>query len=121
LSFGPPKLDNYEKQPAILLSGNLNFRQLVSKELLKVTTVCTDTPFQSFSILIYHNAALAFIPCLNKDVMRLAQMLGTLCCFIALSHVPDHSMNSQESHSKNFSLARKINPVSGYENLSSCG
>jgi len=31
-----------------MLSSNLNFRQAVSKELLKVTIVCDDTPFLPF-------------------------------------------------------------------------
>ena len=53
-----PKLGNFEKQLAIMLSRNLNFRQLVSNELLKVTIVCIDTPFLSFSILICHHAML---------------------------------------------------------------
>jgi len=36
----PQKLDNFEKQPVIMASRNLNFRQPVSLELLKVTIVC---------------------------------------------------------------------------------
>jgi len=43
----PPKLDNFEKRLAIMLSGNLNFRQPASEELLNVTIVCVDTPFLS--------------------------------------------------------------------------
>ena len=55
-----PKLDNFEKQLAIALSENWNFRRAVSKELLKVTVICVYTPFLSFLMLIYHHAVLVF-------------------------------------------------------------
>jgi len=64
-----------------MLSRNLNFRQPVSKELLKVTIVCVDT-ITVFLILIYHHALLAFRPCLNKALMWLAPML---CMFHYIS------------------------------------
>jgi len=51
-----------------------NFRQPVSKELLKVTIVCVDT-IPVLLILIYHHALLAFSPCLNKEPMWLARIL----------------------------------------------
>jgi len=57
-----------------MLSRNLNFRQLVSKELLKVTVVCVDT-ITVFLILVYHRALPAFSPYLIKDLMWLARML----------------------------------------------
>jgi len=37
--------------------------------------------------------------------------------FHCIWHIINHSVNSQEKHSEKFSLARKINPISGYENL----
>jgi len=43
-----PKLDNFEKQLAITVPRNLNFRKPESKELLKVDTMCADTTCQSF-------------------------------------------------------------------------
>ena len=36
-----------------------------------------------------------------------------------VAHIPENSLNSQESHSKCFHW-QKINPISGYENLPSC-
>jgi len=38
------------------VSRNLNFRQRVSKEVLKVTIVRTDTPFLSFPLLLMLSA-----------------------------------------------------------------
>jgi len=44
----------------------------VSKELIKVTTVCTDMPVLSFLMVFYHYAALVLNPCLNRELMQLA-------------------------------------------------
>jgi len=66
----------------IVLSRNLNFRQPMSKKLLKVTVLCVYTPFRSFLIFVYYHALLAFSPSLHKELRQLAR---TLCCFIAFT------------------------------------
>ena len=51
-----------------------------------------------------------------------ASLRGCCACYAASLHlapISDHSVNSQESHSKTNSSARKPNLISGYENLSS--
>ena len=98
----PPKLDSSEKQLAIVLSRNLNFRQLVSTEteLLKITVVCVDTPFRSFwywpiTMLCYHSAHVS-----TKSWCR----WHGCCAYWHVVHIPesDYSMNSWENHIKNF-------------------
>ena len=53
-----------------MLTTNLNLRQPVPKELIKVTSSALTHPSYVF-MLIYHHAVLAFNPCFNKaDVAR---------------------------------------------------
>jgi len=63
-----------------MLTTNLNFRQPVPKELIKVTSSALTHPSYVF-MLIYHHAVLAFNPCFNKKLMWLALILCMLCCF----------------------------------------
>ena len=58
----------------VVQNVELNYWKPMSKALLKVTVICVDTAFQSFRILIYYHALLAFSPRLNKELMQLAYM-----------------------------------------------
>jgi len=56
------------KEP-VVMCGNWNVRQTMSQQVLRVTTFCTNTCFQSFSTLlscIVHHAVLKFSPCRKK-------------------------------------------------------
>jgi len=53
------------KEP-LVMCGNWNVRQATSQQVFRVIAFCTDTCFQSFSILIsriVHHAVLKFSPC----------------------------------------------------------
>jgi len=52
----------------------LNVRQATSQQVFKVTTVCMDKCFQSFSPLINRIAQLYFSPCLNKALPQLVRI-----------------------------------------------
>jgi len=74
LWFPTKILPLWKKQPAVMFSRNLNYRQPVSKDLLKVIIVWVETPFLSL-ILIHHHVLLAFISCLSGELMWLTCML----------------------------------------------
>ena len=99
-----------------MLSGTVNFRQPVSKELLKVIIICIDTPFQSLLILIIT------MPCWHSGHISTKRWCGWqefYACYavcLPLMCKSDHSVNLQESHRK---MALR-DSISGYENLSSC-
>ena len=78
----PANLNNCEKQLAIMLSRNL-FQRTSVKEVDKSYYCLHWCTFLSLLIQVYHSAVLAFSPCCNEDLMWLAQMLCTLCCFTA--------------------------------------
>ena len=57
---------------------NWNIKQSTLQQMLKVTTFCTHTWFQSFSPLInciVHQALLKFSPCRNKTLPQLVRRL----------------------------------------------
>jgi len=64
-----------------------------------------------FLILIYHHALLAFNPCLNKELMWLAWML---CLFHYICCIYEIILWIHRKPQINVSLARKINPISGF-------
>jgi len=61
------------------MCGKWNIRQATLQQLqqvFKVTTLCTDTCFQSFSSLIncvVHHAVLKLSPCRNKTLLQLVR------------------------------------------------
>ena len=100
-------LYNFEKQPAIVLSRNMNFRQPLHKELLKVTIVCVDTFvcfwYWSITVLSQHPAHVS-----TKTWCQLAWMLCKLCCFIAFgTQTYQIILWIHRSHSTKFSIAKK--------------
>ena len=65
-----------------MLTTNLNFRQPVPKEPIKVTSSALTVTHPSYVfMLIYHHTVLAFNPCFNKKLMWLALILCMSCCF----------------------------------------
>jgi len=65
-----------------MLPGNLNVRQATLQQVFKVTTICIDTHFQSFSPLIsriVHHALLKInLYCINKPMPKLRPYRGLL-------------------------------------------
>jgi len=62
------------KEP-VVMCGNWNVRQATSQQVLRMTTFCINTCFQSFSTLItriVHHAVLKFSPCRNKPLSQAA-------------------------------------------------
>ena len=56
----------------VVMCGKWNVRQATLQQMLKVTTFCTNTCFQSFLPLInciIHHALLKFNPCCNKTLL----------------------------------------------------
>jgi len=71
------------------MCGNWNVRQATSQQVLKVTTFCTDTCFQSSSPLInciVHNDLLKSSPCRNKTLPQLVRIASI---YAVLQHAPD--------------------------------
>ena len=57
-----------------MLCGNLNVRQAMAQQVFKVTAICVDTRFQSFSPLInriVHHDVLKFSTYLNNPLTQL--------------------------------------------------
>ena len=74
------------------MCGNWNFRQATSQQVLKVTTFCTDTCFQSSSPLInciVHNDLLKSSPCRNKTLPQLVRIADWYSIYALLQHAPD--------------------------------
>jgi len=71
---------------------NWNVRQATSRQMFKVTTLCTDTCFQYFSPLInciVHHALLKFSPCRNKTLPQLVRIADSYSIDALLQHAPD--------------------------------
>jgi len=82
------------KEP-VVMCGNWNVRQATSQQLFILTTLCTDTRFQSFSPLIincivYH-AVLKFSACCNKTLAQLVHIADwySIGLHALLQHVPN--------------------------------
>ena len=70
------------KEPAVVC-GKWNVRQTTLRQMLKVTTFCTDICFQSFPPLInciIHHAMLKFSPCHNASTTRSYRELVLSTC-----------------------------------------
>ena len=79
------------KEP-VVMCGLWNVRQATSQQVFKVTTLCTDTCFQSFSPLINciaHNAVLKFSPCRNKTFPQLVRIGDWYSINAFLQHASD--------------------------------
>ena len=64
------------KEP-VVMCGNWNARQATSQQVFKLTTICMDACFQSFSPLInrvVHHAVLKFSSCCNKLLPQLVRI-----------------------------------------------
>jgi len=113
--YFPPKLDNFEKQLAITLPRNLNFRQPLLKELLEV-----NYHLHWHTLLVFfdvdpspcHASILAHVSA--KSWCGWHRCYAYYAVLLPLVHIPDHSVNSHEIHSKKFWIHRKTNPTSGY-------
>jgi len=71
--------------------GNWNVRQATSQQVLKVTTFCTDTCFQSFSPVInciVQHALLQSSPCCNKMLPQLVRIADWYSIYALLQHAP---------------------------------
>jgi len=71
---------------------NWNVRQATSQQVFKMTTLCTDTCFQSFSPLInciVHHALLKFSSCRNKVLPQLVRIADWYSIYSLLQHAPD--------------------------------
>ena len=74
------------------MCGNWNVRQATSQQMLKVTTFCTDTWFQSFSPLInciVHHALLKSSPCCNEMLPQLVHIADWYSIHALLQHAAD--------------------------------
>jgi len=79
------------KEP-VVICGNLNVRQPTSQQVFKVTTLCADTCFQSFSSMInyiVHHALLKFSPCRNKTLPQLVHIADWYSMHALLQNAPD--------------------------------
>ena len=71
------------KEPVVMCS-NWNVRQATSQHVFRVTTLCINTYFQSFSTLIsriVHHAVLKFSPCCKKPLPQVSACTYQYKCF----------------------------------------
>ena len=114
-----PKLDNFDKHLAIILSRNLNFfRQLESNELIKVTIICVDT------LSVFSNNDLSSCHASIQPMsQQKADAAGTDVTHVMLLHCIWHVHQIILWIYRRPTVVfpyQKINPISGNENLSSC-
>jgi len=94
------------KEP-VLMCGNWNVGQATSQQVFKVTTLYTDTCFQSFSPLInciVHHDVLKSSPCRYTTLPQLVRIADWY--FIHLHHAPDVVMTRVEVRTVGWSHVR---------------
>jgi len=75
------------KEP-VVMCGNWNVRQAVPQLVFRVTILCINTWFQSFSTLIshiLHHTVLKFSPCCNKTMLQAStrpHQYTSSCCSV---------------------------------------